>query len=261
LARKESLKDKVVIITGAGRGIGRAAALEFAAAGARVVVTSRTAKEIAETERLVKEQGGKVLAMAADVSNERSVKELVAKAARRFGAVDILVNNAGLLAPIGPLWKTKPADWRRNVRTNLEGVYLCSHAVLPGMIRRKRGAIINVSTGAARSARYGWSAYCASKAGVDHLTRVMAAELKEHKIRVNAIYPGTTETRMQTLIRDTADEAMDGQAQRFRDRHANGLNLPPHAPARLIVWVARQSDLHGQILDIYDPAVKEKAGL
>ncbi|MBI5878498.1 MAG: SDR family oxidoreductase [Chloroflexi bacterium] len=261
MAKKDLLADQVVLITGAGRGIGRAAALEFAAAGARVVVTSRTEQEVSETAKMVKAQGAAVLAMPADVSSERSVTALVAKATRRFGGIDILVNNAGLLAPIGPLWTTKPAAWRKNVRTNLEGVYLCSHAVLPGMLRRKHGAIINVSTGAARSARYGWSAYCASKAAVDQLTRVMAVELRDQNIRVNAIYPGTTETRMQALIRDTEDEAMGGEVQVFRDRHAHGLNLPPHAPARLIVWLARQTDLHGQILDIYDPAVKEKAGL
>jgi NAD(P)-dependent dehydrogenase (short-subunit alcohol dehydrogenase family) len=257
----ETLAGRVVFVTGAGRGIGRATAQAFAEAGARLLITSRTKKELAETARLVKAQGAEVLALPGDVSSERSVKALVAAAARRFGPVDVLVNNAGLLTPIGPIWRTRAPAWRKNVRTNLEGVYLCSRAVLPDMIKQGHGAIVNVSTGAARSARYGWSAYCASKAAVDQLTRVMALELREHHVTVNAIYPGTTETRMQELLRETPDAAMAGDTKLFRDRHTHGLNLPPEAPARLIVWLAQQADLSGQILDIYDPALKEIAGL
>ncbi len=261
MTNTEPLAGRVVLVTGAGRGIGRATAREFAAAGARVVITSRTQKELAETARLVKRQGAEVLAVPADVSSERSIKALVAAAVRRFGPVEVLVNNAGLLMPIGPIWTTKPAAWRKNVRTNLEGAYLCSRAVLPGMLKRRYGSIINVSSGAARNARYGWSAYCASKAAMDQLTRVMALDLHEHHVTVNAIYPGTTETRMQELLRETDDGAMSADTELFRYRHAHGLNLPPEAPARLIVWLARQTDLSGQIIDIYDPAVKAHAGL
>ena len=259
--QSSSLAGKVVLVTGAGRGIGRAVALAFAAAGAHVVIASRTQKELKATEKEIKAQGNKTLAVVADVSSEKSVMELTAKATRKFGAIDILINNAALLEPINPLWKTKPGEWRRTVRVNLDGVYLCARAVLPGMIRRNSGVIINVSSGAGRNPRYGWSAYCASKAAVDHLTRVMAVELKSYNIKVNAVYPGTTDTRMQALIRDTEDAAMGGDAQVFRDRHTHGLNLPPEMPARLILWLTQQTDLHGQILDIYDPAIKQRAGL
>lgn len=261
MSNADPLAGRVVLVTGAGRGIGRATAQAFAAAGARLVITSRTQSELAETARLVQSAGAEVLAGPADVSSERSVKALVAAAAKRFGPVEVLINNAGLLTPLGPLWTTKAAAWRKNVRTNLEGVYMCSRAVLPGMLKLGHGAIINVSTGAAQNPRYGWSAYCASKAAVDQLTRVMALELREHHITVNAIYPGTTETRMQELLRENTDDALAADRELFSKRFARGLNLPPEAPARLIVWLAWQADRSGQILDIYDPAIKPHAGL
>lgn len=231
----ESLTDKVVLITGAGRGIGRVTALAFAAHGAKVVITSRTARELKQVRNRIKAQGGEALAIAADVSKRRNVQKLVGQALDQFGAIDVLVNNAGVLEPIAPFWQTKPGAWRQNVDINVDGIYLCAREVVPEMIRRRRGAIINISSGAARNPRYGWSAYCASKAAVDQLTRAMALELKEHRICVNAIYPGITETRMQETIRATDDEAMGGGAQLFRERYARGENYPPAYPARLIV--------------------------
>jgi NAD(P)-dependent dehydrogenase (short-subunit alcohol dehydrogenase family) len=253
--------DHVVLITGGGRGIGRATALAFAADGARVAVTSRSPKELSATVREIRALGGQAISVVADVSAARSVTAMVRTVTQKFGPVDVLVNNAGVLEPIGPVWATAPSAWRKCVRVNLEGTYLCARAVLPAMMQRKRGVIINVSTGAARNPRYGWSAYCAGKATIDQLTRVMAVELKEHQVNVNGLYPGTSDTRMQELIRATPDEAMGGDVQVFRDRHAHGLNLSPQAPARLIVWLAQQRDMTGQIVDIYDPTMKAQAGL
>jgi len=254
------LAGKVVLVTGGSRGIGRATALAFAAEGAHVAIAARSVKELSATLRELQAHTAQSLSLHCDVSSARSVNALVRAVERKLGAVDILVNNAGVLEPIGPIWATAPAGWRKNVRVNLEGVYLCSRAVLPSMLERG-GAIINVSSGAGRNARYGWSAYCAAKAAVDHLTRVMALELQHKRVRVNAIYPGTSDTRMQELIRAAPDEAMGGEVQVFRDRHAHGLNLPPEAPARLIIWLAKQHELTGQIIDIYDPAMKAHAGL
>jgi NAD(P)-dependent dehydrogenase (short-subunit alcohol dehydrogenase family) len=251
----------VALITGAGRGIGRAIALTLAEEGAMVVVTSRTRRELDETARLVRAAGGVAVALVAEVASAASVAALVRTAGRRAGPIEILVNNAGLLEPIGPIWRVRPAAWRRNVRVNLDGVFLCTQAVLPGMMARRRGVIVNVSSGAGRNPRYGWSAYCAAKAAVDHLTRVMALELRDHGIRVNAVYPGAVETRMQALIRATDDAAMGGDVQPFRDRHARGQNLPPELPARLIRWLVQEPDLTGQVLDINDPAVRKMAAL
>jgi len=252
---------KVVLVTGGGRGIGRATALAFAAAGAKVAIASRTAKELSATVRAMRAAGGQGLSVPTDISAARSVAALVRTVAQKLGPVDVLINNAGLLEPIGPIWATRTTAWRKNVRVNLEGVYLCARAVLPAMIQRQHGTIINVSSGAARSPRFGWSAYCAGKAGVDQLTRVMALELEQYHINVNGLYPGTSDTRMQELIRAAPDEAMGGDVQVFRDRHTHGLNLSPDAPARLIVWLAQQNDMTGQIVDIYDPAMVAHAGL
>jgi NAD(P)-dependent dehydrogenase (short-subunit alcohol dehydrogenase family) len=255
------LAGTVALITGAGRGIGRAVALTLAEEGATVVVTSRTRREVEETARLVRAAGGHGVALVADVASAPSVAALVRTASRRAGPIDVLVNNAGLLEPIGPIWSVRPAAWRRNVRVNLDGVFLCAHAVLPGMMARRRGVIVNVSSGAGRNPRYGWSAYCAAKAAVDHLTRVMAIELRDHGVRVNAVYPGAVETRMQAMIRSTDDALMGGDIQPFRDRYARGQNLAPELPARLIRWLVQQAELTGQVLDIYDPAVRTMAAL
>ncbi len=257
----QQLENKVVLITGGGRGIGRATALAFAAAGAKVVITSRTKEELKAVRKEIKAQGGTALAVVADVSSQKSVERMVAQALDKFARVDVLVNNAGVLEPIAPLWKARHKDWRQNLLINVDGVFLCSRAVVRDMLKRQSGAIVNVSSGAARGGRYGWSAYSASKAAVDTLTRVMASELKDYHIAVNAIYPGITETRMQATIRESDDEAMGGGAEFFRQRFARGENYPPEWPAKLIVWLAQQTDLTGQVLDISDPEVKARAGL
>jgi NAD(P)-dependent dehydrogenase (short-subunit alcohol dehydrogenase family) len=253
--------NQVVLITGGGRGIGRATALAFAAQGAKVVIASRTAKELNATAKDIKAQGGIVLPIVADVSSKTSVMNLVRVATKKFGAIDMLINNAGVLEPIAPFWKAPHKAWRHNLLINVDGVFLCANAVIPSMMARKRGVIINISSGAARGGRYGWSAYSASKAAVDALTRTMANELKEYGIVVNAVYPGIAETKMQQTIRATKAEQMGGGAQSFRERFERGENAPPEYPAKLMVWLAQQTDITGQVLDINDPAVRAKAGL
>ena len=257
----EDLTGKVVLVTGGGRGIGRATALVFARAGADVIVAARTRGDVNSVAREVRALGVRSMAVTADVSSAEDVHAMMRAVNRRFGGVDVLVNNAAIIEPIGPIWETSAAAWRKTIRVNVDGVQLCTLGVLNGMMERQRGVIINVSSGAARNARYGWSAYCASKAAVDQLTRVTAVELEAFHIRVNAVYPGIAETGMQELIRATPDDAMGGDVQRFRDRHAQGLNFPPELPAQFIFWVAQQADLTGQLLDLNDKATRERAGL
>ncbi len=257
----DSLADKVVLITGAGRGIGRATALAFAAQGAHVVLAARTKKEINQVRDAIKQQGAESASIVADVSKSKDVRHLVSVTLQKFGSVDVVVNNAGVLEPIGPIWDVKPKAWRDSLAINLEGYYLVAREAVLAMMRGSGGAIINVSSGAARNPRYGWSAYCTAKAAIDQLTRCMAVELHGYNIRVNAIYPGITETQMQQTIRTTHDKQMAGGAEFFRQRHERGENYPPELPARLIVWLAQQHDLNGQILDINDPDVKRRAGL
>lgn len=256
-----SLTNQVILITGGARGIGRATAMLFAAQGARVVIASRTAKELNATAKDIKAQGGMALPIVTDVSSKTSVTNLVRAATKKFGVIDVLVNNAGVLEPVAPFWQASHRAWRQNLLINVDGIFLCTNAVLPPMMQRQSGVIINVSSGAARGGRYGWSAYSASKAAVDALTRTMANELKDYHIAVNAVYPGIAETKMQQTIRATKEAQMGGGAQSFRERFERGENAPPEHPAKLIVWLAQQANLTGQVLDINDAVVRERAGL
>ena len=172
----------MAIVTGAGRGIGRAIALAFAGEGASVIVASRTFSEIAETAAQVQALGGRALAVQADVANQADVTKMVEQAVQAFGTVDILVNNAGVQGPIGPLVENDTQGWIRTVMINLIGTFLCCQAVLPMMIQQRRGKIINLSGGGATAPRPHFSAYAASKAAVVSLTETLAEEVKPYNI-------------------------------------------------------------------------------
>jgi NAD(P)-dependent dehydrogenase (short-subunit alcohol dehydrogenase family) len=255
---------QVAVVTGASRGIGRATALALAAAGARVVLAARGAEALAAVAREVEQAGGEALALPADVADERQAEALIAGTLARFGQLDILINNAGVIGPIAPAWQTVPAAWRRTVDVNLFGVFAPTHFALPAMIARGRGQIVSVTSGAGSPGTVitGWSAYSAAKAGVDHFTRVLAAETRPHGIRVNAVAPGVTDTAMQEEIRAAPEELFGREnAARFRRLHAEGQLRPPEAPARLILWVLTQPDMTGQIVNIADEETRRRAGI
>lgn len=184
------LAGQIAVVTGAGRGFGRAIAEALAALGASVVVASRNAPELDEVVKEVKARGGRALAQTADVADERQVQELVLAAERWMGPPSILVNNAGVLDPIGPLAETSGASWLRNIAVNVGGTYLVTRAVLPGMLDRDYGRVVNISSGAADRASAGWSAYSTAKAAVDQLTRVLAIEMEATGVTVCAFHPG-----------------------------------------------------------------------
>jgi len=184
-----------LLITGASRGIGEATARLFAQKGHRVALLARS---VAAVERLADEIGG--LAIPCDVADELAVREAVHKSAIEFGGIGIIINNAGTLEPAARILDTKPSDWTRNIEVNLFGLlYVLRHAVpfLP-----KGGVVINVSSGAAANPLAGWSAYCASKAGLSILTRVLAIEESDARgIRVYGFLPGLVDTDMQAFNR------------------------------------------------------------
>jgi NAD(P)-dependent dehydrogenase (short-subunit alcohol dehydrogenase family) len=159
-----ALTGKVAIVTGASRGIGAAAALALGEAGASVVLAARTIAQAETNARQISAAGGKAAAIACDVSDYAACQRLVEETTQRFGPPDVLVNNAGVIEPISMIAEADPTEWARSIRINLIGAYYAIRAVLPGMIERSRGAIINVSSGAAMRPLEGWSAYCIAPA-------------------------------------------------------------------------------------------------
>lgn len=189
------LKGKVGLITGGGKGIGRAIALAFAREGANIVIADIDETGTRKTVKEINSLGSKVKAIKTDVSRKEEVKNMVDKTLEIFGQIDILVNNAAILYE-APFVKIKEEEWDRVINVNLKGTFLCSQMVARHMILRRKGKIINVSSVSAIIPGLSVAAYCSSKAAVLQLTRVLALELAPYKICVNAICPGTTKTEM-----------------------------------------------------------------
>ena len=203
------LKNKVALITGSGRGIGRAIAKLFATKGASVFLTARTEKELADTAREIASVAGPAGYLTADLAREHHCERVVAAARENFGRVDILVNNAGHYGPVVPVEDYPLAEFDKIIAVHLRAAFLLSKLVLPEMYERKSGVILNVSSVSAKAA-YAWgSAYAAAKAGLLGLTRVMAAEAARQGVRVNAICPGAvTETVMSKELGKTLAEKL-----------------------------------------------------
>jgi len=183
----------VALVTGGGRGIGRAIALSLAKQGWEVAISARSADQLAETVKLAE---GRVIAVPGDVSHRTSVKAVVRSVEYMLGPVSLLVNNAATGGPFGPFWESNPEDWWRCQEVNLRGPMLCSRELLPGMIARQAGRIINVVSGAGTRAYPDMSAYVASKTALIRLSEQLAMELKPHGISVFPVMPGMVRTAM-----------------------------------------------------------------
>jgi 3-oxoacyl-[acyl-carrier protein] reductase len=191
MASDSELAGKVALVTGGGRGIGRGVALELSHAGARVAVAARTRGQV---EATAAEAAG--VAIEADVSNRSDVERMVAQAEEDLGPLDVLVNNAGIALWEGSAWELEPEDWWHVFEVNVLGVYLCCRAVIPGMIARGGGRIVNVASGAAYLPGSTSTAYSASKAAVHRFSETLAAQLEPHGIPVFSISPGLVRTEM-----------------------------------------------------------------
>ena len=220
------LQGQVALVTGGGRGIGRNIALELAGAGATVAVAARSAEQIKET---ADEIGG--LAIECDVSDRDAVERMVAEVESAYGRLDLLVSNAGISVSEDAAWELEPADWWRVFEVNILGVYLCCRAVIPGMLARGGGRIVNVASGAAYLPGSSSTSYSASKAAVHRFSETLALQLEPHGIPVFSISPGLVRTEMTArfpenapwtppelaprLVRALASGRLDGLAGRY----------------------------------------------
>src|SRR6266850_6880356 len=200
------LVGKVVIITGASKGIGRALSLRFAREGAAVICAARSADLVKETAAQVKAAGGRATAVVCDAAVEDEVRRLVATSVKEFGKVDTLVNNAGDGGVTKPVQDYSMEDWRYTIDSCLTSSYLCTRFVVPEMIKAGGGAIVNISSGAGRRGLPYRIGYCSAKAGQVGMTYGLALELGPHNIRVNVVAPGATEG-------PRIDRVIEGQAK------------------------------------------------
>jgi len=195
------LNGKSAIVTGAGRGLGKAMAQALAEAGADVVVAARTVKEIEETSGEIEKLGRRSIAIPTDVSSSKSVEEMVHQVLSEFGKIDILVNNSGM-AINKPLIETTEEEWNKVISTNITGMFLCIKAVGDHMIQHKSGKIINIASNVGVMGYQNFISYCVSKAGVIQFTRALALEWARYNINVNAIGPGTFYTAFNSQALD-----------------------------------------------------------
>ena len=232
-----NLENKVAIITGGGRGIGKAAAIAMAHAGARVVVAARTLSEIEAVATEIRTMGGHAVAIQTDVSKEQDVQHMIQKTLEVYGRVDILVNNAAVNIPPKSLVDLTLEEWNWVMGINLTGVFLCSKYVLQHMMDQRSGKIVNVSSIGGRRGGKGRTPYRPSKAALINLTECIAAEAKEHNINVNTVCPGATVTDM---IRDI-----------FPNRDTRNM-MTPEEVADVIVYLVSDSAraLHGTSIDV-----------
>lgn len=246
------LTDQVAIVTGAGRGLGRAVALALAEHGASVVLASRNAPELDEVVMEIRRAGGHALAQTADVADERQVRELVLAAERWVGPATIVISNAGTVEPTGPLARSDAVVWLHSLAINLGGSYLVSRAALPGMLERHYGRIVNVSSAAAKRPRAGWTAYGAAKAAIEQLTRNLGLELEGTGVAVCAFDPGVMDTAMQEQLRRAAPEDLPTVHQ-FVAHKAEGRLRDPREPALAITYlVSPAASPNGSVLSMGD---------
>lgn len=192
-----NLLGKVALITGGSRGIGRAIASAFAQAGARVFICGRNQAVLDQTLAEIRSLGGEIDGQAGDIGDVRDATRIVGAALERFGSVDVLVNNASVLGARVPIAEYPVEAWEEVIRVNLNGLFYVTHEVLPVLLARRSGSIINVTSGVGRTGKARWGAYAVSKAGLEGFTQVLADEVKEVGIRVNAVNPAGTRTQMR----------------------------------------------------------------
>jgi NAD(P)-dependent dehydrogenase (short-subunit alcohol dehydrogenase family) len=245
----------VVIVTGASRGVGASVARWLGKVGASVTLMARSSDPLKRVAQDMKRLGGLALTIPGDVADKNVCRRTVEKTIDRFGAVDALVNNAGTVQPLASVASGDEEAWRYNIEVNLLGPFHMTKAAIPHL-RKQKGRIINVSSGAANIPVQAASAYCASKAALVHFTRVLAEE--EPSLTAISMRPGVVDTEMQALIRREGVEAMPPeQLAYYQDLKSKGELEPPFIPGRSIAWLSLHAPRHwsGNFLNYDDPQI------
>ena len=244
------LTNKLIVITGAARGIGAATAREFAHRGAKLALVSRASDAL---QSLAEETGG--LALACDVADPVALRAAVETAEAAFGPVEVLINNAGIIGPVARITEADPEHFAQTLSVNIAGVFNGMQVVLPGMIARGRGVILTVGSGAAHNPLEGWAAYCSSKAGAWMLTRAAHLEAAASGVRVLSLSPGTVATDMQRAIRASG---INPVSQLDWSAH-----VPPEWPAKTLVWMCgpEAADYDGAEVSLRDESIRRAVGL
>jgi len=235
------LKDRVAIVTGAGRGIGQAIAVAFARQGASLYLAARTGSDLAETAAACREVGGQAHPVVTDVASWEQVQNLVTTAFQKASQVDILVNSAGIYGPIGPTAEIHLSDWKRAVEINLFApLYLC-RALMPHMIQRRQGKIILLGGGGATTPLPNFSSYAASKAGLARLADTLAEELKPFNVQINVTAPGLVDTKLQDEVLQAGSRA-GGLYEKIKQARETGKGaVSPKIVADLAVFLASEA--------------------
>jgi len=246
------MNGKTVLIVGASRGIGAAAARVFAQAGANVALFARSEGSISD---LANEIGAKAIAVTGDVSKYDDVSRAVDKTVAAFGGLDVIINNAGVVEPVSHIADSNPRDWDRVIDINLKGVYYGMRSAIPVMVAAGQGTILTVSSGAAHSPIEAWSHYCASKAGAAMLTGCAHKEYGDAGIRAMGLSPGTVATQMQREIKASGINPVS--------RLDWSDHIPPEWPARALLWMCSpESDgFLGQEISLRDDDIRRAVGL
>lgn len=250
---------KVALVTGAGRGIGEATAIELARQGLQIALVARSQAELDRVAARITDLGGESLVLPFDLAEVDAIEGLVERVTKELGPVDVLINNAAIAGPYGPGWEVDPKEWTQAIEINLVAPFRLTRAVLPSMLENNWGRVINVSSGAATFPMGRAGAYSTTKAGLDMISRQFGVELEGTGISVISFYPGIVDTAMQTEIRTQPVEKVGAElSERFKGFHSSGSLSAAEPVGQIIAALVGEAGqgFAGQVISISDAPVQ-----